>query len=103
VLHFLADPQPVIIEAVRVIRPGGLFALTTRQPPRSRAGLRSQPIRRGDFDVYSHAPEQVTTALEAAGFRRLRFLRCCVGDDVFQLWVTQVAPDPSEEEPDHET
>lgn len=89
VLHFIGPLRPIFMEASRVLRDGGLLAFTTKAPaaplPEDAA---YEQARSGEFDIFSHAPAAVATDLAAAGFRRLRFLRCFVGEDIFHLWVT---------------
>ena len=90
VFHFIDHLEAIISEASRVLRSGGLFAFTTRQPAAPLAP--GEPFAHhvaGGLDIYSHAPESVAALMARAGFDRLRQLRCYVGQDVFAVWVTR--------------
>ena len=73
-----------------VLRPGGLFAFTTKWPAAALAP--SEPFERrveGGLDVFSHAPDAIAAFMAGVGFDRLRQLRCYVGQDVFAVWVAR--------------
>ena len=90
VFHFIGDLEPVFGAAANVLRPGGLFAFTTKWPAAALAP--SEPFERrveGGLDVFSHAPDAIAAFMAGVGFDRLRQLRCYVGQDVFAVWVAR--------------
>ena len=90
VFHFIADLEPVFRGAADVLRPGGLFAFTTRWPATALAP--GEPFARrveGGLAVFSHAPDTIAALMAGVGFDRLRQLRCYVGQDVFAIWVAR--------------
>ena len=90
VFHFIDHPEAVFSEVGRVLRPGGLFAFTTKWPaaPLAPGELIAHHVA-GGLDIYSHAPSSVAALVAGAGFDRLRQLRCTVGPDLFAVWVTR--------------
>ncbi len=77
-----------LAEVQRVLRPGGVFAFTTKWPDAPLPpGAPFARVAAGELDVFSHAPEYVRAELDAAGLAYLRLLRCFVGQDVFGVWV----------------
>jgi predicted TPR repeat methyltransferase len=91
VFHFLPRLAGIFGATAAVLRPGGLFAFTTKWPAAPRPP--GQPFaqdRAGDLDVFSHAPDHVAALLDGHGFARLRLLRCFVGEDVFGLWIARL-------------
>ncbi len=90
VLHFVPALAGAFGETRRVLRPGSVFAFTTRWPDAPLPpGAPFARVAAGELDVFSHAPEHVMAELDAAGFVRLRLLRCFVGQDVFGVWVAR--------------
>jgi len=90
VFHFVPALAGPFGETRRVLRPGGVFAFTTKWPDTPLPlGAPFTRVAAGELDVFSHAPEYVIAELEAAGFARLRLLRCFVGQDVFGVWVAR--------------
>ncbi len=90
VFHFIAGLEAIFAEVGRVLRPGGLFAFTTRWPATTlEPGEPFAHHAEGGLDVYSHAPENVAALLTGAGFTRLRQLRGYVGADLFAIWVAR--------------
>ena len=90
VFHFIGDLEPVFGAAANVLRPGGLFAFTTKWPAAALAP--SEPFERcveGGLDIFSHAPDAIAAFMAGVGFDRLRQLRCYVGQDVFAVWVAR--------------
>jgi len=90
VFHFIGNLEPVFGAAANVLRPGGLFAFTTKWPAAALAP--SEPFERrveGGLDVFSHAPDAIAAFMAGVGFDRLRQLRCYVGQDVFAVWVAR--------------
>ena len=91
VFHFLDRLDGVFAETVRVLRPGGLYAFTTKLPGGPLApGQAAEKTASGDLAVFAHAPEYVAALAGGAGLERLRRLRCFVGADVFELYVTRL-------------
>lgn len=88
--HFIPGLQAIFDEAARVVRPGGLFAFTTKSPlsPASSTAYHDTHSDAG-LDIYEHYPAFVEMLVTAAGFERLKALRCFVGDDIFCAWVVQ--------------
>ncbi len=90
VFHFVPALAGPFGETRRVLRPGGVFAFTTKWPDASLPpGAPFVRVAAGELDVFSHAPEDVRAELDAAGFAYLRLLRCFVGPDVFGVWVAR--------------
>ncbi len=90
VFHFIADLEPIFGATAGVLRPGGLFAFTTKWPTAPLAP--DVPFERqeaGGLAVFSHTPETVATLMTGAGFNRARQLRCFVGPELFAVWVTR--------------
>ncbi len=88
VFHFIDDLAAIFAEVGRVLRPGGLFAFTTKWPTTSlRPGEPFEQYREGEMEVFSHAPASVAALTASAGFDQLRHLRCFVGQDVFAVWI----------------
>ena len=88
VFHFIGSLETGFAESARVVRPGGLFAFTTKWPNVPLAP--NEPFvhhAEGSLDVFSHAPDTVAALLAGAGFDCLRQLRCYVGQAVFAVWV----------------
>ena len=88
-LHFIADLDAIFSETARVLRPGGLFAFTTKSPaaaevPARRYERLSTP---GGPDVFDHFPAYVGTLIAGNGFERLKVIRCFVGQDIFYAWA----------------
>ena len=90
VCHFIGGLEAVLAEVGRVLRPGGLFAFTTKWPTAPLAP--DVPFERqeaGGLAVFSHAPETVAALMAGAGFDRVRQLRCFVGPELFAVWLTR--------------
>lgn len=90
VFHFIGDLDAIFAEAGRVLKPGGLFAFTTKWPPTPLA--EGEPYRHhaaGGLDIFSHAPSHIETLMTGAGFNRMRQHRCYVGEDLFAIWVAR--------------
>lgn len=89
-LHFIPDLEAIFDEVARVIRPDGLFAFTTKSPaPPAASPTTHETQSEPGLDIYEHYPAFVEMLVAAAGFDRLKTLRCFVGDDIFCAWVVQ--------------
>jgi predicted TPR repeat methyltransferase len=89
VMHFIPDLDGILGEAQRVLVEGGLLAFTTRLPimlETAPTDYERQVV--GDFEIFSHVPAYLEKLLARHFFRRLKTQKCCVGDDLFALWVT---------------
>jgi predicted TPR repeat methyltransferase len=90
VFHFLPDLAAVFGATVAVLRPGGLFAFTTKWPAAPFGpGVSFRRHEADGLDVFSHVPDYVAARLDDHGFMRFRLLRCLVGEDVFGVWVAR--------------
>ncbi len=90
VFHFIGSLDTIFTEAGRVLKPGGLFAFTTKWPPTPLASGEPYIYATGQgLDIFSHAPSLIETLMAGAGFDRLRQLRCFVGHDLFAVWVAR--------------
>lgn len=90
VLHFIGELDSIFAETGRVMRPGGLFAFTTKAPARPLGAGQTFDRQLSDgLDVFSHAPAYVQPVLDRHGFRRDKALRCFVGDEIFWAWLAR--------------
>ncbi len=88
VLHFLPDLEVIFSEAKRTLRKDGLFAFTTKAPPADDPGHGKYYREKvGELDVFSHHPEYLAALLEQFRFKRLKQLKCTVGQDA-HIWVS---------------
>ena len=93
VLHFMEDAEPVIAEARRVLRPGGVFGFTTQLPASGAAdGVGAEQHDEGGFTIFAHSPGDVRSQLARHGLVVLKTQQCLVGGVPFQLWVTGSPP-----------
>lgn len=91
VFHFLPELENIFHESARTLHGGGMMAFTTKSPtsPLAEGQTYSRPASAGGLDIFEHDPSAVEAILGASGFRRLKALRCFVGDDIFHAWVAQ--------------
>lgn len=90
VLHFVADVEPAFVETARILRPGGVFAFTTKAPVATfAAGQAREMGNSSELDVFAHAPVYVVDLITRSGFWQRRALRSFVGDDIFWTWVVE--------------
>ncbi|MBN1428544.1 MAG: class I SAM-dependent methyltransferase [Anaerolineae bacterium] len=83
VLHFLDDLAPIFQEAARVVRPGGLFAFTTKVPlAETQLGPDrcSMEIISG-VEIFSHRKTYIGQMVTSNGFEMLKDLEIFVGVD----------------------
>lgn len=76
--------------AGRVLRPGGLFAFTTRTPAGARLEDRYERKTVSGLDIFDHSYGYVDGLLAANGFQPLRRLRCFVGEQPHDVRVTHL-------------
>jgi predicted TPR repeat methyltransferase len=90
VFHFIGALDTLFGETDRVLRPGGLFAFTTKDPftPLAEDPPFERTISDG-LDVYNHSPAYIDALIRDRWLNRLKVMRCIVGDDVFSAWVVQ--------------
>lgn len=92
-LHFFEDVAPQIESAARVIRPGGVFAFTTKVPPPGSPSVVRHDS--GGIAVFLHQLDYVAEQIAAHGFEPLKAVRFFVGDeqaesaDIFCAFVTR--------------
>ncbi|MBP1466448.1 class I SAM-dependent methyltransferase [Candidatus Chloroploca sp. M-50] len=89
VFHFIAELEFILAEAARLLKPGGLFAFTTRLPT---ADLQGKPYTHhlaGDLAIFSHAQHDIEDVLKHSALTRLKRQKCFIGEDIFLIWVTQ--------------
>lgn len=90
VLHFVADVEPVFAETRRVLRPGGIFAFTTKAPAGVLEGKQAYVMDdAGGLEIFAHAPSYVGDMISRCGYRQRRALRSFVGEDIFWTWVVE--------------
>lgn len=96
VLHFVGDLAPIFREVDRLLRPGGVFAFSTKAPPalgaRDAAPFVEEIIQ--DTTLYQHQPDYLRRCLSACGFAPVKELRLLVttgrqSEDVFLVYVVR--------------
>jgi predicted TPR repeat methyltransferase len=88
VLHFIPALKAVFTETARVLRPGGLFAFTTKEPATAIAD--DQPYERMTSDglvVFAHSSPYLQALIEKSRFEPVKRMRCFVEQDIFSAWV----------------
>jgi ubiquinone/menaquinone biosynthesis C-methylase UbiE len=89
VMHFIPDLETIFGEVGRVIRPGGIFAFTTKAPPSSAVSHpKYYQEKSEDFDIYSHYPAYLEELMKSFQFERLKGLICTVGQDA-HIWISK--------------
>lgn len=92
VFHFLPDLETVFGEVQRVIRPGGIFAFTTKAPPAAAGNHPKYSYEKiDDMDIFSHYPAYLDDLMHHYQFKRLKLLKCTVGQDA-HIWVSTEIP-----------
>ncbi len=89
VFHFIPQLEAIFAEAAHLLKPGGLFAFTTRLPT---ADPQAEPYTRhlaGDFEIFSHSTTTIAALLKQSALTRLKLQKCFVGEDVFLVWIAQ--------------
>jgi predicted TPR repeat methyltransferase len=89
VLHFIPDLEVIFNEARRILRPDGLFAFTTKIPAALGESSNYDRQLSGDFEIYAHSPDYVEGMMRQFSFKPVKRQKCPVGDDMFEIWVTQ--------------
>lgn len=88
VMHFMAELDALFVEATRILRPGGLFAYTIKQPKHQEASRRVYERKfSGGLDVFAHSTAYVTDLIASNRLERLKMMRCFVSDDIFSAYV----------------
>jgi len=88
VFHFIPKLDSIVAEAGRLLKPGGLFAFTTRLPC---ADLHGEPYalhQAGEFEIFSHSPAYIETLLQQHSLFCLKLQKCFIGEDIFLIWVS---------------
>jgi predicted TPR repeat methyltransferase len=100
VMHFIAELDVLIAETARLLRTGGLFAFTVKQPQEpADNGRVYERESSGGLDVFSHSPTYLKSLLEKSQFEQMKMLRCYVGQDVFGAWVVRKKREEKAREP----
>jgi predicted TPR repeat methyltransferase len=94
VFHFVPELDSILVEAARLLKPGGLFAFTTRCPTADLQGERYAHHLAGDFEVFSHAQDYIGALLKQYELTRLKLQKCFVSEDIFLIWVARKASQP---------
>lgn len=89
VFHFIGELAGIFDEASRLLRPGGLFAFTTRFPSTDRQGEPFAHHQAGGFEIFSHSTDYIASLLKQSAFTRRKLQKCFIGDDLFLVWVAQ--------------
>ena len=93
VLHFISDLDAIFSEAKRVMRNNGIFAFTTKVPATSHPEHHKYDHQTvGTFDIFAHHTEYLQNVLEHTHFKPLKQLKCYVGFELFNLYVTKPLP-----------
>lgn len=90
VLHFLPGLEVVFAESYRLLRPGGIFAFTSKVPVSSGDDIQEyEQTLVGGILVYAHIREYLSKLLGQHSLASVKLLKCYVGEDAFYAWVTQ--------------
>lgn len=89
VLHFVSDLEAIFGEAARVLRVGGMFAFTSKEPTLASAESKYEKQLAGDFEIFSHSLWHVQSLLDGQSFRRIKTQKCFVGEDIFNVWLAR--------------
>lgn len=102
VLHFVDDLAPVMHEAARVVRPGGLVAFTTKVPPQDDgpgpSARRATTETVTGVPVHAHHAGYLTRLLAEAGLDAVKQVHVVVGradgqhGDTYAAHVTRSGP-----------
>jgi ubiquinone/menaquinone biosynthesis C-methylase UbiE len=79
VTHFLEDVAPLFAEVVRVLRPGGTFALTTVCPEDESQRVTIKEV--AGYPIFQRSKECIELSLSEAGFEVLKTTRCVYPPD----------------------
>lgn len=92
VFHFVPELAAIFHEAARLLKPGGVFAFTTRFPSPDLPGERYTRHLAGDFEIFSHSQTEIEVLLKQSALTRLKLQKCFVGQEIFLVWVVQKSP-----------
>lgn len=88
VTHFIPDLEAVFSEARRVLRPGGVFAFTSKVPAVLESPQQKyQQTASGNFTIYSHAPGYIESLSTQQSFIKLKAQKYLSGEDSFETRV----------------
>jgi predicted TPR repeat methyltransferase len=86
-LHFFETLDSFLASAVRVLRPGGCLAFTTKPAPA--AGPQVVRVTAQGQNIYLHSPALVADLAARHGLTVLKDLQFYVGADLFTAYVTR--------------
>lgn len=90
VFHFIPDLEKIFSEARRVLRAGGMLAFTTKSPATAeKPPQQYESLATDGLEVYSHSPIYIEMLLHQNRFERMKVLRCFVGQESFDAWITR--------------
>lgn len=92
VFHFVPDLESSLVETAHLLKPGGMFAFTTRLPSADLSGESHARHLSGDFEIFSHSPPIIEALLKQCTLTRQKLQKCFIGDDIFLIWVVQKSP-----------
>ena len=92
VFHFVPDLESSLVETAHLLKPGGMFAFTTRLKSADLSGESHARHLSGDFEIFSHSPPIMETLLKQYTLTRQKLQKCFIGDDIFLIWVVQKSP-----------
>jgi ubiquinone/menaquinone biosynthesis C-methylase UbiE len=90
VFHFIPDLVGIFGEVQRVLKPGGIFAFTTKVSPMkdTKQGNYDQQTS-GEFEIYSHFVSYLEKLVKKEAYTSLKRQRCFIGEDIFTCWVVR--------------
>lgn len=95
VFHFVPELESILVEVVRLLKPGGLFAFTTRfATTADLQGERYTHHLAGDFEIFSHSQHYIGALLKQCGLSRMKLQKCFISEDIFLIWVARKTSQP---------
>ena len=88
VFHFIPDLADIFGEVRRLLKPGGIFAFTTKTT-HTEAGWQGdfQQQASGEFQIYSHGTSFLENLMKKETFTSLKRQKCFIGQDLFTCWI----------------